>query len=127
MSEIQSFISALRLKLGWRSSIIPPKALAPKNMGSKPKRPVLERGKDMAAKAMKCTILSLTLGACGGASKGQSMDTVRMVVTVRVRGMSRYRRIRQGYWSFILKASDVFSSVMCNILKRCLISRVCGF
>ena len=48
MSAIQSFRSALRLKLGWISSIIPPKALAPKNIGSSPKRLVLESGKDSA-------------------------------------------------------------------------------
>ena len=49
MSAIQSFRSALRLKLGCISSIIPPKALAPKNIGSSPKRLVLESGKDSAA------------------------------------------------------------------------------
>lgn len=49
MSVIQSFISALRLKLGWMNSITPPKTLAPTNTGSNPKRPVLDRGKDRAA------------------------------------------------------------------------------
>ena len=88
MSATQSFISALRLKLGWMSSIIPPKILAPTNTGSNPKRPVLERGKDRAAKATRCASLSLPTGAGGGAFKGQSMATVRVAVTVRVIGMS---------------------------------------
>ena len=92
MSAIQSLISELRLKLGWISSIRPPKALAPKNTGSNPKRPVLASGKESAAKAMRCTILSLPLGA-GAASKGQSIATVRVRVTMRVIGMSRYFRI----------------------------------
>ena len=99
MSAIQSFTSALRLKSSWMSSITPPKALAPTNSGSNPKRPVLERGKDMAAKAMRCTILSLLSGA--GASKGQSMAIVKVMVKMRVTGMSTYRRILQGYWSLM--------------------------
>ena len=107
MSATQSLMSALRLKVGWMSSIVPPKALAPTKTGSNPKRPVLERGKESVANAMRCTTLSLPSGAGGGASKGQSMATVRMLVTIRVRGMSRYRRIRQGYWSLLAKASAV--------------------
>ena len=94
MSAIQSFMSALRLKVGWMSSITPPKRLAPKNTGSKPKRPVLDRGKASAAKAMRCTILSLPAGNAGGWSKGQSIATVRMAITISVRWMSRYLRIR---------------------------------
>ena len=66
ISAIQSFMSALRLKLGWISSITPPKTLAPTSTGSNPKRPVLESGKDSAAKAMKCTNLSLPSGVGGG-------------------------------------------------------------
>ena len=96
MSAIQSFISALRLKLGWMSSITPPKALAPKNTGSNPKRPVLERGKESAAKVTRCTNLSLPFGAGGGWSKGHSIATESIAVTISVRGMSRYLRIRQG-------------------------------
>ena len=53
ISAIKSFISALRLKVGWMSSMRPPKTLAPTNTGNKPKRPVLDRGKDSAAKAMR--------------------------------------------------------------------------
>ncbi|MEE2999632.1 MAG: hypothetical protein VX693_06880 [Pseudomonadota bacterium] len=53
ISANQSFMSALRLKLGWMSSIKPPKALAPTKTGSKPKRPVLESGRESAAKAMR--------------------------------------------------------------------------
>ena len=94
MSAIQSFTSALRLKLGWMSSMTPPKAHAPTNTGINPKRPVLERGKDRAEKKTRWTSLSPRSGADGGASKGQSMAIVRMAVTMRVRGMSRYLRIR---------------------------------
>ena len=89
MSATQSFISALRLKLGWMSSISPPKALAPTNTGVNPKRPVLASGKERAANAIRCKTLSLPLGAGGGASEGQSMATVKMRVTMRVIGMSR--------------------------------------
>ena len=107
ISAIQSVNSALRLKVGWMSSIVPPKALAPTKTGSNPKRPVLERGKESVANMMRCTTLSLPLGAGVGVSKGQSMATVRMLVTIMVRGMSRYRRIWQGYWSLLAKASVV--------------------
>ena len=77
MSAIQSFISALRLKLGWMSSITLPKAIAPTKMGSNPSRPVLEKGNDRSAKAIRCTTLSLSSGAGGGASNGHSMVIVR--------------------------------------------------
>ena len=77
----------------------PPKALAPTNTGSKPKRPVLDRGKESAAKAMRCTTLSLLSGAGGGVSKGESIAIVNVIVTIRVIGMSRYLRIMAGYWS----------------------------
>ena len=53
------------------SSIMPPKALAPKNTGRSPKRPVLERGKDSTAKAIRWTILSLPCGAGGGALRAK--------------------------------------------------------
>ena len=96
ISAIQSFMSALRLKLGWMSSMAPPKALAPMKTGSRPMRPVRASGKGSAAKAMKCTSLSLPSGAGGGWSMGQSIATVRVSVTARVRGMSRYLRIRRG-------------------------------
>ena len=82
----------------------PPKALAPTNTGINPNRPVLERGKESAEKAMRCTTLSLPSGAGGGASRGQSIATVKMRVTMRVIGMSRYLRIMRGYWSLSFKA-----------------------
>ena len=71
----------------------PPKALAPINTLSSPRRPVRASGKASAAKAMKCTILSLPLGAGGGASSGQSMATVRARPTMSVSGMSKYLRM----------------------------------
>ena len=40
-----------------------PKALASTNTGGNPKRPVLARWKESAAKAMRCTTLSLPSGA----------------------------------------------------------------
>ncbi len=81
----------------------PPKALAPMKTGSSPKRPVRASGKARAAKAMKCTSLSLPFGAGGGASRGQSIATVRVSVTASVSGMSRYLRIRQGVSGGALK------------------------
>ena len=78
----------------------PPKALAPMNTGSRPMRPVRASGKASAAKAMKCTNLSLPYGAGGGASRGQSIATVRVSVTAMVRGMSRYLRICRGVSGF---------------------------
>ena len=72
----------------------PPKALAPMNTGSRPRRPVRASGKASAAKAMRCTSLSLPSGTGGGASIGQSIATVRVSVAASVRGMSRYLRIR---------------------------------
>ena len=96
ISAIQSFMSALRLKLGWMSSIVPPKTLAPMKTGSKPKRPVRASGKASTVNAMKCKSLSLPSGARGGASRGQSIATVRMSVTAIVSGMSRYLRIRRS-------------------------------
>ncbi len=84
--------------------MIPPKALAPKSTGNNPIRPVLARGKESAAKAIMCTNLSLPFGADGGVSKGQSIAIVTVSVTISVRGMSRYFRIRRGYWSYRLNA-----------------------
>ena len=95
-SATQSFTSALRLKLGWMSSIAPPKALAPINMEIRPMRPVRASGNESAAKPMKCTSLSILSGTGGGASRGQSIATVRVSVTASVRGMSRYLRICRG-------------------------------
>ena len=83
ISATQSLISALRLKLGWMSSMKPPKPLAPTNTGISPKRPVLERGKESAAKAKRCMTLSLPSSAAGDASNGQSIATVRVEVTMR--------------------------------------------
>ena len=81
----------------------PPKALAPMKTGSRPMRPVRASGKASAAKAMKCTSLSLPSGAGGGASRGQSIATVRVSVTAIVSGMSRYLRIRLGVSSYRCK------------------------
>lgn len=126
ISANQSLISALRLKLGWMSSIIPPNKLAPINTGSNPKRPVLDRGKDRAAKATRCMSLSLPSGACGGETKGQSMATVRMVVAISVSGMSRYLRIRQGYCSQRLKATSRYEKQgLLQKRERCLKSYTC--
>ena len=72
------------------------KAEAPMKTGSNPKRPVRASGKASAAKAAKCTNLSLPSGAGGGASMSQSIAIVRVIVTISVRGMSRYLRIRRG-------------------------------
>jgi len=74
----------------------PPKAEAPRKTGSSPKRPVRASGKASAAKATRCTSLSLPSGAGGGASRGQSIATIRVSVTIMVSGMSRYLRIRWG-------------------------------
>ena len=67
------------------SSITPPKALVPTKMGSNPSRPVLEKGDDRAAKAIRCTTLSLSSGAGGEASNGHSMVIVRMADTTTVK------------------------------------------
>ena len=75
---------------------MPPKALAPMNTGSRPRRPVRANGNESAANATRCTSLSLPSGAGGGASSGHSIATVRASVTISVRGMSRYLRIRRG-------------------------------
>jgi len=72
----------------------PPKAEAPMKTGSRPMRPVRASGKASTAKAMRCTSLSLPSGAGGGWSMGQSIATVKMRVTARVIGMSRYLRIK---------------------------------
>ncbi len=72
---------------------MPPKALAPMRTGNNPNRRVRASGKARAAKAMKCTSLSLPSGAGSGASSGHSIATVKMVVTTTVRVMSRYLRI----------------------------------
>ena len=93
MSATQSLMSALRLKVGWMSSMRPPKALEPTNKEINPMRPVLARGKESAAKAMRCTTLSLPSGARGRWSIGQSIVTVRVRVTMSVIVMSRYFRI----------------------------------
>ena len=93
VSAIQSLTSALRLNMGWMSSMAPPKALAPINTLSSPSRPVRASGKASAAKAIKCTSLSLPLGVGGGASSGHSMATVRMRPTMSVSGISKYLRM----------------------------------
>lgn len=47
------------------TSIMPPKALAPTKTGISPKRPVRARGKARAAKATRCTSLSVPSGVGG--------------------------------------------------------------
>ena len=74
-----------------------PKKVAPMNTGRRPKRPVRARGKASAAKAMTCVSLSLPSGAGGGWSNGQSIVRVSIIVTMSVRGISRYWRTSQGY------------------------------
>ena len=51
MSAIQSFMSPLRLKLGWINSMAPPNPVAPMKTVSKPNLPVQARGNERAAKA----------------------------------------------------------------------------
>ena len=96
ISAIQSLKSVLRLKLGWMSSMMPPKTLAQIKTEYNPKRFVLERGKASDAKAMTCTNLSLPWGAGYCWSNGQSIMTVSVIVTMSVRGMSRFLRIGRG-------------------------------
>lgn len=48
------------------SSMRPPKTLAPTKTGMSPMRPVRASGKASAAKAMRCTSLSVPSGAGGG-------------------------------------------------------------
>ena len=67
----------------------------PKNTGSNPKRPVLERGKESAAKVTRCTNLSLPFGAGGGWSKSHSIATESIAVTISVEGCLD-TSIRQG-------------------------------
>lgn len=74
----------------------PPKADALMKTGSKPKRPVRDSGKASAAKATKCTSLSLPSSAGGDVSMGQSIATVKVIVTKMVIGMSKYFRISRG-------------------------------
>ena len=66
ISAIQSCISALRPKEGCITSKSPPKTLAPTKTEINPKRPVRASGKARAAKAIRCTTLSLPSGPCGG-------------------------------------------------------------
>ena len=53
ISAIQSCISALRPKEGWRTSIRPPNTLPPTKTGINPMRPVRASGKARAAKAIR--------------------------------------------------------------------------
>ena len=105
----------------------PPKTLAPKNTGSNPKRPVLERGKANSAKAMRCTTLSLPSGAAGGTSRGQSIATVKIRVTASVIGMSRYLRITQSYWSQKLNATTAYKKEGLLENGKCWFIRAFGF
>lgn len=66
-------------------SITPPKALAPKNTVSNPKRSVMESGRDSIAKAIRCPSLSLPCGTGSEASMGQSIAMVKASATISVR------------------------------------------
>ena len=81
ISASQSFISALRLVL---------------DEGGLRKQSAASSGEEGEAKVTRCTNLSLPFGAGGGWSKGHSIATVSIAVTISVRGMSRYLRIRLG-------------------------------
>ena len=73
-------------------------------------------------------ILSLPSGAGGGASKGQSMATVRMTDTMKVMGMSRYLRISRGYCSQKLIARNVYKKKgLLEKLKVVVYCRFVGF
>ena len=98
-SAIQSLTSELRLKLGWTEFNEAAEGRGADQNGQQAKRPVRAIGKASAAKAIRWKSLSLPSGAWGGCSRGNSMATVSMSVAMRVRGMSRYLRIKQGYWS----------------------------
>ena len=89
----------------------PPKAEAPMKTGKRPMRPVRASGKASAAKAIRWTSLSL-LSAWGGWSRGQSIATVSISVTMRVRGMSRFLRIKQRYCSECLKATSRYETMI---------------
>ena len=78
---------------------------AAEGAGSRPNRPVRASGKASAAKAVKCTILSLPAGAGGGWSRGQSIATVSVKRTMSVSGMSRYLRMGPVYWRLTSMAS----------------------
>ena len=126
ISAIQSCISVLRPKEGWRTSIMPPKATAYKKTGISPMRPVRASGKARAAKATMCKSLSLPSGAGGGWSSGQSMAIVRMAVTISVRGISRYLRIMRGYWSYRLNATSGYKRERLLEKWDIFLSYVCG-
>ena len=90
MSATQSLMSALRS--AWLDEFDhTAEGTRPTNTGVNPMRPVLASGKESAAKAKMCTTLSLP-GAGGGAS-GAEHRTVRVMVTMRVIGISKYFRI----------------------------------
>ena len=74
---------------------MPPKALAPMKTGSSPMRPVRDSGKAGAAKAIKCTSLSLPSGGGGSWSMGESIATVSVRKTMKVKDMLSYLRIPQ--------------------------------
>jgi hypothetical protein len=102
------------------SSMRPPKALAPMNTATSPRRPVRASGKASAAKAIKCTSLSLPSGTGGGASRGQSMAILRVIAKKAVRGMSRYLRMECALaaalgeskrWDLTLKVAPALARV----------------
>jgi hypothetical protein len=118
ISAIQSLRSALRLNVGCMNSINPPNALAPMKMSKRLTRLVRARGKARAANATRCTSLSLPLGVGGDWSIGQSIATVRMSVTMSVRGISKYFRICGVYLGVQLMASTARISNVSNLSRK---------
>lgn len=57
---------------------------------------------------MRCTSLSLPSGAGGGACRGHSIATVRVSVTIMVRGMSRYLRMQTAYRRWAQNARESY-------------------
>ena len=94
MSATQSFTSALRLKLGWISSMAPPKALAPMKTGSRPKRPVRAKREGERGEGDEVHELVAALRRRGRRLQGPEHRELRVSVTARVRGMSRYLRMQ---------------------------------
>ena len=92
ISVIQSLTSALRLKEGCSTSIMPPKMLAPMKTGSNPNRPVRDNGKARTVNAIKCTTLSTQKGVSVGLPSGQSIIISKNRLIIAVAGISRYLR-----------------------------------
>ena len=83
-------------------------------------------GKTSAAKAMKCTSLSLPSGAGGGASRGQSIATLRVSVTAMVRGMSRYLRMQNAYRRWVQNARQSYHLLDSHLRRKSRLIRGLG-